>query len=61
MAAFPIASFLPPGLRLEGEHILVDLHALAAQRGFADALTYVRQLRVTTDTGVVVVEFEAGV
>jgi hypothetical protein len=61
MAALPIASFLPPGLRLDGEHILVDLHALAAQRGFADALTYVRQLRVTTDTGVVVVEFEAGV
>ena len=61
MAALPIASFLPPGLRLDGEHILVDLHALAAQRGFADWLGYLRQLRVMTDTGVVIVEFEAGV
>ena len=41
----------PPGLRLDGEQILVDLHALAAQRGFPDALAYVRQLRVTTDAG----------
>ena len=60
-AAFPIASMLPPGLRLDGEHILVDLHALAAQRGFGEALAYVRQLRVTTEAGRVVLAVEGGV
>jgi len=60
-AAFPIASLLPPGLRLDGEHILVDLQALAAQRGFGEAFGYVRQLRVTTETGRVVLAVEGGV
>ena len=60
-AAFPIASFLPPGIRLDGEHILVDLQALAAQRGLSEALAHVRQLRVTTETGRVVVAVEGGI
>ena len=60
-AAFPIASLLPAGLRLDGEHILVDLHALATQRGFSEVLAYVRQLRVTTEAGRVVLAVEGGV
>jgi hypothetical protein len=60
-AAFPIASMLPPGVRLEGEQIVVDLQALAAQRGMADALGYLRRLRVTTVSGQVVIEVEGGV
>jgi hypothetical protein len=61
VAAFPIASYLPPGIRLDGEHILVDLQALAAQRGLSEALAYVRQLRVTTEDGRVVIAVEGGV
>ncbi|MEO5897475.1 MAG: hypothetical protein ABIS06_17425 [Vicinamibacterales bacterium] len=60
-AAFPIGSMLPPGVRLDGQHILVDLYALAAQRGLTEVLGYVRQLRVTTGSGHVVVEVEAGI
>jgi hypothetical protein len=60
-AAFPVASMLPPGVRLDGEHILVDLYALAAQRGMTEVLNYVRRLRVTTGNGHVVIEVDAGV
>ena len=60
-AAFPIAQMLPPGVRLDGELIHVDLHALAAQRGAADLLRHVKDLRVTTDEGRVVLQVNAAV
>ncbi|MEO6213258.1 MAG: hypothetical protein ABIP65_06490 [Vicinamibacterales bacterium] len=60
-AALPIASMLPPGVRLEGEHIFVDVRELAAQRGLGDVLGYIRQIRVSTDSGRIVVEVDAGV
>ena len=47
--ALPIAQMLPPGVRLEGDLIHVDLQAIAAQRGFSEMLRYVRELRVTTE------------
>ena len=60
-SALPIANMLPPGVRLEGEHILVDLRAMASQRGFANLFQYVRQLRVTTESGQAVVSLEAAI
>lgn len=60
-SALPIANMLPQGVRLEGEHILVDLRAMASQRGFADLFQYARQLRVSTEAGRAVVHVEAGV
>ncbi len=60
-AALPIATMLPPGVRLEGDRILVDLAALAAQRGFAAHLHYVRRLAIHSEDGRVVVHVEAAV
>lgn len=60
-AALPIAGMLPPGVRLDGERILVDIRAMAAQRGFADLLAHVKQLNITTDAGRVLVQVDAGV
>lgn len=60
-AALPIGNMLPPGVRLHGERIVVDLQAMAAQRGFGDLLQYARELRITTETGRVLVHLDAGV
>ena len=50
-AAFPIAGMLPPGVRLDGDRILVDLRAIAADRGAADLLEYVTGLQLHTEEG----------
>lgn len=60
-AAFPIAQMMPPGVRLEGERIHVDLRAMAAQRGATDLFPYVRQLRITTEDGKAVLHLEGAV
>lgn len=60
-AALPLDRVLPPGVRLDGDRILVDLRVLAAQRGLADLLEHVRTLRVTTDPGRVLLHLEAAV
>lgn len=52
---------LPPGVRMDGEFIHVDLRAMAAQRGFADLFQYVRQLRVTTGEGHAVIHADLGI
>ncbi len=58
-ASGAIAKMLPPGVRLEGEHILVDLGALAAQQGLAEMLPYVRRLEIHSEDGRVIVHVEA--
>ena len=60
-AALPIAQMLPPGVRLDGERIHVDLRAMAAQRGAADLFQYVRQLRITTEEGRAILHLDAAV
>lgn len=60
-AALPIATLLPPGVRLDGERILVDLRAVAAQRGMADLLQYVTSLTVTSEEGRILLRVNAGV
>ena len=53
-AAFPIAGLLPPGVRLDGDRIMLDLAALAARAGAADLLPHLASLRVNTEDGRVV-------
>jgi len=55
-AALPIANMLPRGVRLESDRILVDLRAIAAERGLSEMLGYVKRLRVNTVEGRVVLE-----
>jgi hypothetical protein len=60
-AAFPIAQMLPPGVRLDGERIVVDLRELAHREGVVDLLDLVKDLQITTEPGVVLVQVDAGV
>lgn len=60
-AALPIATMLPPGVRLDGERILVDLAALLAQRGLRDGLQYVRRVAVHSEDGRIILHLEAAV
>ena len=50
-AALPIAGMLPPGVGLEGDRIVVDVRAIAADRGAADVLKYVTGLQLHTEEG----------
>jgi hypothetical protein len=61
LASGAIAGMLPPGVRLQGERILVDLAALARQRGHAEVFDYLDQLEVHTSQGRLVVRIDAGV
>jgi hypothetical protein len=58
-AAFPIANLLPPGVRLQGDRILVDLRELAHREGVVDLLDLVRELQITTEAGRVLVRLSA--
>ena len=60
-AALPIAQMMPAGVRLDGDHIHVDLRTFAAQAGAADVLAYVRDLRITTEAGKAILHLKASV
>ena len=61
LASGAIAGMLPPGVRLDGERILVDLAALAAQKGQGELFGYVKRLEVHTEPGRLIVQLDAGV
>jgi hypothetical protein len=44
---------LPPGVRLEGERLFLDLQPLLARAGAADLLPLVSELRIGTRAGVI--------
>jgi hypothetical protein len=60
-AALPIASKLPPGIRMDGDRVLVDLKTLAECQGYADLLSLIETIRLTTDEGRLIVEVEVRV
>jgi hypothetical protein len=55
-AALSKASSFPPGLRLEGDRLLIDVRVVLERNGLGEVLPYVEDLRFTTDEGVVVVQ-----
>jgi hypothetical protein len=62
--AGPAAGFfkvLPPGVRMEGERVFVDLRAALAPHGLTRALNYVKDVAVGSEEGRVVVAFAAAV
>jgi hypothetical protein len=61
LASGAVGGMLPPGVKLDGDRILVDLRAIAAQRGLAHLLDHLVQLAVTTDEGRLVLHFDAAV
>ena len=52
---------LPPGVRLEGDRVLVDVRALAIARGAAELLEFVEQVQVETEDGALVLLVQAAV
>jgi hypothetical protein len=54
LAAGALSGMLPPGVRLEGERILVDLRMLAEQQGQGRILDYLTKLHVRTEQGRIV-------
>ena len=48
-ASFIAKLNLPPGIRLDAEHVHVDVRELLRQRGLQDLLEHVQQLTVTTE------------
>jgi hypothetical protein len=49
---------LPPGLRLEGERLYVDVRHLLQTQGRADLLDFAEQLQVVTENGRLVVAIQ---
>jgi hypothetical protein len=61
LASGAISGMLPPGVRLDGERIRVDLQTIANQHGQAALMDYLTGLRVHTEAGRVILKVEAGV
>lgn len=61
IAGAAIQQALPPGVRMQGEVILVDLEAMARHHGFEEAFAHLRQVRVTTAQGQLILTVDAGV
>lgn len=62
--AGPAAGFfkvLPPGVRMEGERVFVDLRAALAPRGLSEVFNYLRDVAIGTEEGRLVVAFAVGV
>ena len=59
--AFSLDRLLPPGIRLDGDRILVNLAALAQQNGAGDLLEHVAAVRVNTQPGKVVLTVDVAV
>lgn len=52
---------LPPGVRMEGERVLVNIAELARQHGRSDVLEFVRRMQVTTAEGVVLLDLDIAI
>jgi hypothetical protein len=52
-------NLLPPGIRMAGDRVLVDVAALLQQRGMGLVIQHVDDLKVTTEEGMVRVGFSA--
>jgi hypothetical protein len=50
---------LPPGVRLEGDHIRVNFRTLLEERGLGEAVRFIEDLRVATEDGRVIVSLRA--
>jgi hypothetical protein len=52
---------LPPGVRLDGERLTVDVRQMLESAGYADLVSLIERLHVSTDEGRLIVEVEARV
>jgi hypothetical protein len=64
MFAAPLLSYfkaMPPGIRMDGDRIGIDLREMLRSRGFGDVLGLIRRLEIHTRPGGFVAQFELGV
>jgi hypothetical protein len=52
---------LPPGIRLEGERLFIDIRAVARDRGRAELLDYAQDVAIATEEGTLIVLMHAAV
>ena len=60
-AAVALLGKLPPGIRVDGDRVSIDLADVLRAQGGEDVLPLLRELRVSTGEGRVVVRFDARV
>jgi hypothetical protein len=56
--AFAMLDVLPPGVRVDGDLVGVDVAEVLRRRGAGELLQYLSTLRVRTEAGRAIVEFE---
>jgi hypothetical protein len=62
--AAPVLSYFkatPPGIRMDGDRVEIDLRALLRARGLEDVLGFIRALAIHTRPGGFVARFELGI
>ena len=58
-SALQFLSVLPPGIRMDGDFIIVNLRTLLEQRGLAEYLGYLEHLEIATEEGRFIVSVRA--
>ena len=56
-----ITKSLPPGVKMDGERVFIDIRAALAAQGLASVLNYLKDLAVGTEEGRLIVVFDVGV
>jgi hypothetical protein len=62
--AAPVLAYfkaMPPGIRMDGDRVAVDLRELLHSRGLDEVIAFIRKLEVHTRPGGYVLRFEAGI
>ncbi len=59
--AMRFLNVLPPGIRMDGDLVFIDLRTLLEQQGLAAHLNHLEAAAVTTDEGRFVVELRGGI
>ena len=60
-SALPSMLTLPPGIRIEGEYIRLDLRRLLAERQLDSWLEYVKDLRISSRAGAIVLHLRVAI
>jgi hypothetical protein len=60
-AAMRFLDVLPPGIRMHGDHVIINLRTLLEERGLAEYLDFLEHLEITTEDGRFVVSMRGSV
>lgn len=60
-AALPVASRLPPGVRLQDQRVLIDLPAIMEAQGLGEWVSFVESVTVQTEDGRLTLHLTLGV